>query len=284
MSKETEVPDLILLNIGFAVHQADWNYQNVNSPFARIFVVREGVAKLHVGNHTQLLRPNHLYLVPPFSMHSYECDTYFSLHYIHIYENPLSKQRVLEDFTFPSEIEATPLDEQLVEQLTRSNPGRELREYDPTSYDNSTTLLQNISLHSRSPWHALMETKGILLQLLSRFIPEASHKYQTTDNRILEALRYIRKQIHTEVTLNDLSARCFLSKDHFIRLFKQEMQITPTLFIVRKKIERAQLLLLTTNLSVKDIAYNLSFNNVSYFNRLFKRYTGTTPMQYRSRE
>ena len=62
MSKETEVPDLILLNIGFAVHQADWNYQNVNSPFARIFVVKEGMAKLHVGNHTQLLRPNHLYL------------------------------------------------------------------------------------------------------------------------------------------------------------------------------------------------------------------------------
>ena len=188
MSKETEVPDLILLNIGFAVHQADWNYQNVNSPFARIFVVKEGMAKLHVGNHTQLLRPNHLYLVPPFTLHSYECDTYFALHYIHIYENPLSKQRVLEDFTFPTEIGATPIDEQLVEQLTRSNPGRELREYDPTAYDNSTTLLHNISLHSRSPWHALVETKGILLQLLSRFIPGASHKYQTTDNRILEEI------------------------------------------------------------------------------------------------
>ena len=46
--KEKENTDLILLNIGYAVHRADWNYKNVNSPFARIYLVRQGIAKLHL--------------------------------------------------------------------------------------------------------------------------------------------------------------------------------------------------------------------------------------------
>ncbi len=284
MTRERDVPDLILLNIGFAVHRADWNYKNVNSPFARIFLVNEGCAKLHMAKQTQTLTSGHLYLIPPFTPHSYECDNYFSLHYIHIYENPLSRQRILEEYTLPAAVKATPFQKQLVEQLIRINPGRELREYDPSAYDNSNTLMNNISLHTRSPWHAIMESKGILLQLLSRFFSAAAHKYQTTDNRIQEALRYIQKNTQKAVSIHDLASLCFLSKDHFIRLFRQEMGITPTLYIQQKKMERAQLLLLTTHLSVKDIAYQLAFENVSYFNRLFMRYTQTTPMGYRQKE
>ena len=72
--KEKENTDLILLNIGYAVHRADWNYKNVNSPFARIYLVKEGVAKLHLQDrdHIQLLTPEHLYLIPPFTLHSYK--------------------------------------------------------------------------------------------------------------------------------------------------------------------------------------------------------------------
>jgi AraC-like DNA-binding protein len=45
--------------------------------------------------------------------------------------------------------------------------------------------------------------------------------------------------------------------------------------------EKAQLLLLTTNQTVKDIAYSLSFDNIGYFDRTFKRLTGVTPGEYR---
>lgn len=75
--KDKEIIDLILLNIGYAVHHADWNYKNVNSPFARIYMVIEGKAHLHLRKHTQTLTPGHLYIVPPFTLHSYACDGYF---------------------------------------------------------------------------------------------------------------------------------------------------------------------------------------------------------------
>ena len=225
--KEKENTDLILLNIGYAVHRADWNYKNVNSPFARIYLVRQGIAKLHLQDQVQSLTPGHLYLIPPFTLHSYECDDFYTLYYIHIYENPLSNQRILEDYIFPVEVDATPLDSQLVEQLADINPGRNLKEYDPSNYDNSSTLMQNILLHTKNPTYTMMETQGILLQLLSRFMKEATHKYEITDNRIRKTIRYIRKNIDKNITIDELTEICCLSKDHFIRLFKEEIHVTP---------------------------------------------------------
>ena len=101
---EQEYTGFILLNIGYAIHQGDWNYKHVNSPFARIYLVKEGTAKLHLPDKVQVLLPGHLYLIPPFTLHSYECDGHYSLYYIHIYEPPHTVRRVLEDYIFPTEI------------------------------------------------------------------------------------------------------------------------------------------------------------------------------------
>lgn len=78
----------ILLNIGYAIHHADWNYQRVSSPFARIYLVKGGMAKLHLPDKVQILLPGHLYIIPPFTFHSYECDGDFSLCITFTYTNP----------------------------------------------------------------------------------------------------------------------------------------------------------------------------------------------------
>ena len=48
----------------------------------------------------------------------------------------------------------------------------------------------------------------------------------------------------------------------------------------KKRIERAQLQLIIEKCSIKDIAYSLSFDNLSYFNRVFKEIVGKTPTEY----
>lgn len=280
--KEIDTPELILLNIGHAIHHADWNYKNINSPFARIYLVKEGMAKLHLpDNRVQELTPGHLYLIPPFTLHGYECDDYYTLYYIHIYESQTSYQRMLEDYLYPVQIDATQLDVLLIEQLAGMNPGRELKQYDPLSYDNTPHLIESINLHSQNPIYTILETKGILFQLLARFLKYSTDKYEVTDNRILKVLKYIRKHIDQNITMEEMTNMCYLCKNHFIRLFKKEMEITPIQYINQKKIEKAQLMLITGNQSIKDIAYALSFENVYYFNRVFKKITGTTPLKYR---
>ena len=101
------------------------------------------------------------------------------------------------------------------------------------------------------------------------------------DNRIAKAVRFIHKHIAEEIELEKLAEISCLSKDHFIRLFKKGMGTTPLQFVNQKKIEKAQLLLLTEELAVKEIAFRLAFEDYSYFNRLFKKITGMTPQEYR---
>ena len=61
----------------------------------------------------------------------------------------------------------------------------------------------------------------------------------------------------------------------------QELGTTPLQYINQKKIEKAQLLLITEELAVKEIAFQLAFDDYSYFSRLFKKTTGVTPQEYR---
>ena len=59
------------------------------------------------------------------------------------------------------------------------------------------------------------------------------------------------------------------------------MRCTPLQYINQKKIEKAQLMLIISDKSIKDIAYELSFDNISYFYRLFRRLTGIPPSRYK---
>lgn len=277
-----ETPDLILLNAGFAEHRADWNFRNVNSPFARIYLVHEGKARLHLPDRIYELTPRHLYIIPPFMTHSYECSGYFALYYVHIYENQSSIDRLLEDLLFPVEIPATLFVEMAVKRLMEINPERGLKRYDPSDYDNSSVLLHTLSIHSRMPADTVLETKGLLYILCSLFLKNAVHKYDVTDDRIRKIQRYIRLHIDEPIGIEELSGICCLSKDHFIRLFKKEMGQTPVRYINQKKIEKAQLKIISGEQSIKDIAYSLSFENVSYFNRLFRKYTRISPGEYKN--
>ena len=169
----------------------------------------------------------------------------------------------------------------LVKRLLAINPGRKLECSDPDTYNNFPTLIRNIAKSNQFPVNSIMETKGILLHLFSQFLATTSFKRDITDNRIIKVVRFIRENINQNIKIKDLSAICYLTDDHFIRLFKKEMHCTPMHYINQKKIEKVQLLLVINKEPIKEIAYSLSFENISYFYKLFKRITGLTPNQYK---
>jgi len=278
---EKESLNLILLNAGRAVHEGDWNFKNIKSPFFRIYLVDEGEACMTVEGEEQQLTPGHLYLIPPFSLHNDFCDRHFSLYYLHVSENHTDTNRIFEQFRFPLEVSASEFDFQLMKRLLDINPGKGLSIYDPGSYDNSAGYLQRLASTAQTSFPVRTETNGILLQLLSRFLEHAEKRIVSEDSRIVKALRHIHENIGKKIHISDLSDRCFLSDDHFTRLFKQEMNDTPIDYINRKKIENAQLMLVLNDSPVKDIACSLAFENIPYFNRLFKNLVGKTPTQYR---
>ncbi|MDR0866148.1 MAG: AraC family transcriptional regulator, partial [Candidatus Symbiothrix sp.] len=174
------------------------------------------------------------------------------------------------------------LDVLLVKRLLTINPGIELKHSNPKVYDNFSTLTQSIAKNNQKSFFFRLETNSILTLLFSRFLDKATLKQEITDKRIKKALRYIRENIDKNLHINDLADICSLNHDHFTRLFKKEMQCTPMQYITRKKIEKAQLILVAREESIKDIAYTLSFYDVAHFHRSFKRVAGTSPLAYKN--
>ncbi len=275
--------NFILLNAGHAVHEGDWNWKNIKSPYFRLYLVDEGEAGIEVEGKFTKLTPNHLYIIPPFAQHSYSCDSHFALYYLHIYEEQLQGSSLFEQMRFPTEVSSLRIDEFLMKRIIEINPGRGLSMYDPSSYDNNTNLYKRIAEHTHDSLHTRIETSGIIRQLFSRFLKDAERKIISQDSRIIKILKFIRENINHKISVNDLASLSYLSEDHFIRLFKKEMGTTPVEYINIKKVETAQLMLVINDIPVKDVACALSFDNISYFNRLFKQVTGETPTQYRER-
>jgi AraC-like DNA-binding protein len=271
--------NLVLLNVGYAKHNADWNWKGTHSPFARLYLVKTGKAQVIIGKQIVTLTSGHLYLIPSFTTHDYVCKGIFTLFYIHIYD----EQNIFDHLSFPLEVNAGTVEELIVPRLLAINPGRELKMYDPNTYDNTPTFFNSIAQNSLFPFYSIIETKGILLQLFAKFLIKATVKQEIVDKRIIKVVQYIRENIEQELPINELASICSLTNDHFIRIFKKEMKYTPTQYINQKKIERAQMMLLIEEKQVKEISYELAFENVSYFNRLFKNYTGMTPIEYREK-
>jgi AraC family transcriptional regulator of arabinose operon len=94
---------------------------------------------------------------------------------------------------------------------------------------------------------------------------------------------YIDKNIYERFSMNDIAKIACLSLSQVNRVFKKEYGITPYDYILTKKIETAKLLLMNTNISIKNIAYKLNFLDEHYFSKIFKSRAGLSPRDYRGR-
>ena len=281
MNYPIEKLQLYTLNVGYAQHYGAWNWKNIRSPFARLYLVTEGSASIELPTGTYTLTPGHLYLIPAFTTHSYVCDGFFAHYYIHIYENNPDGQGILADWEFPVEVEAASYDGEIIKRLADINPLLKLPMSNPSGYDNHKTLVSNFGLNVRRPFCDKVESRGIIYLLLSRFLSNARERTPVSDTRMRNVIQYIRANVGEDISIPQLADMACMSKDHFIRTFRKTTGETPVAFITRKKMEAAELLLVTTDEPVKNIAVKIGFNDCSYFNKTFKRFAAITPQQYR---
>lgn len=95
--------------------------------------------------------------------------------------------------------------------------------------------------------------------------------------------RFLRKNIDKKLTLEDVCQQFNYSKAFLCRIFKEQTGQTLIGYLTQLRIEEAQRLLLQTELPVKDIAAALGFREVKYFDAVFKKATGITPVNYRKK-
>jgi len=99
--------------------------------------------------------------------------------------------------------------------------------------------------------------------------------------RINMLIEYIDSHIDHMFTMKELAEICQLSEGFLCRLFKQLMGVTPFSYISGRKIRCSRQLLIETDLPIKDISFQCGFENESYFYKVFREKTGSSPNEYR---
>ncbi|MDQ0192053.1 AraC family transcriptional regulator [Paenibacillus wynnii] len=93
---------------------------------------------------------------------------------------------------------------------------------------------------------------------------------------------YIFNHLYEELSLDKLAGVAGLNGSYLSQLFKKETGIAISDYIQRERIEEGKRLIEAHGITLSDIATRLHFNDQSYFTKVFKKYTGTTPKEYRN--
>lgn len=130
-----------------------------------------------------------------------------------------------------------------------------------------------------------MGVKGTLFWFLGLIAgiwgPGAAGQPRKSRERMKRLLEYMEEHYGEKITVEDGAELCFYSNSHFMKYFKQYMGVPFIQYLNEFRLEKAAGMLLTTPDPVTAVAQRCGFDNISYFNRLFRRKYGKTPGEYR---
>lgn len=96
--------------------------------------------------------------------------------------------------------------------------------------------------------------------------------------------RYVHEHLAEPLSVERLAAQAKLSPAHYSRLVKKLLGVSPMQYVIRKRVDRAAVLLEQTPMKLAAIATAVGYDDPYYFSRLFKKVTGTPPSAYRKRD
>jgi len=125
-----------------------------------------------------------------------------------------------------------------------------------------------------------------LVNLISALIIEKYYHINDKKNyqnkrEIEKVLNYIHSNYSQRINIDEITKKVFISKYHFLRLFKLHTGLSLYEYIINFRINMSKKLLKETESSVSDIAAAVGFGDTNNFIRYFKRLVGTTPGNYR---
>lgn len=142
--------------------------------------------------------------------------------------------------------------------------------------------LKNIDFASCRDWQeiktVILAAENKLISFIDKFIGHHNN------DMVKKACLYVLAHIEEEISVKVLVQKLFISKSYLSDIFKQNLGVSLLEYITMVKMERAKKLLREERLKSYEIAYRLGFQDHEYFSRVFKKYIGLSPTEYRQRK
>lgn len=152
------------------------------------------------------------------------------------------------------------------------------------SPDDLINIFENIIKASKSQEPFII---GQVYLLLNKLIENSGTDINSTNIEvnniyIREALTFIGNNYQHNLSVNEIAKHCNISRTHLSRLFKKELAISPSQYLINFRLNKSSELLKDNTLSIKNIAENVGYSNQFNFSSAFKRKFKTTPTEWRN--
>jgi two-component system, response regulator YesN len=107
-----------------------------------------------------------------------------------------------------------------------------------------------------------------------------NHSTKNYSTIVKKTVEYIHLNLEKPLTLKEIASAIHVHPSHLSRKFKQEIKLNVIDYVNQKRVDEAKLHLQSGNTSITEIALMVGYNDLNYFSRVFKKFTGHTPSQY----
>lgn len=153
--------------------------------------------------------------------------------------------------------------------------------------DNTIAIWQNMydTLEMGYSHENLCSASFCLYHFLAIFLFPQRHinvdKEDSDADMITKTIMNMRNNLREKLTVEDMASKNGLSVSHFSNVFRKATGMPPIDYFIHLKMQRACQQLYTNKAKIKIIAADLGYDDPYYFSRIFKKYIGTSPEQYR---
>jgi AraC-like DNA-binding protein len=278
-----EIPKTSSKGLRFQVDEGKsfYNKFHYHTEF-QLTAIEKGSGILHGGNNMVQFKPGDVFLLgenlPHIFKNSPEYYTYDSpgvLSYSIFFQKSSFGQPFFEMYEL----------EDLIHLLNLAKHGIKV-----SGQHKSTLFFQIKSFHRNKKSKAIIQFLS-LLSIISEsdvsLINEAPFEHDinlTKDKRLNDILNYTFQNQHKPIAIEEVAEVAGLSRSQFSRFFKIRTGKTYIEFLNELRVESACTLLASINNKIDHICYDVGFQNLSHFNRIFKRIKGVSPSTYRKQK
>lgn len=258
-----------------------WGKRPHKHNFFEIVYVEKGSGYQCINQHEFEFKEGNIFLLPPLDCHSFRLSEPSRFYFIRFTDHYFMKKDDLTDYK--------PWYDRIAYILANYNkvPGDIISTERERQFIINTikSIHQEYMVSDAYSESIITGAVASILNILARSI-ESRYVEQANeiDNRFGEILRYINTHIadNAKLRIPDLAARYNLSKTYFSEYFKKQAGISLADYILRSKLKIVETKVLHTDLSLKEIAWQMNFTDSSHLARSFKKVYGMTVKEFRS--
>lgn len=229
-----------------------------------LLLMRRGQLTINVNEEIRVLKPGETVLIPPHASHDYTNDTdeHASCGEVkfHVLAQAMSEKLI----AVPSYLGENPFVKACIDEMLRTSS-----EYEEAEGPVLASYLETLIIHILDRYRSSQDESGGVVNTMN---------YSPLSKQIVT---YINRNYAKAISLDDISESVGLNKSYICNAFKKDTGTTIINCLTAVRIRKAAEMISYGERTLAQVAQQTGFVNTSHFNRIFTKYTGISPGQYR---